>query len=107
MAIRCPKCGEKTDVRSTRTFVNGTARRRRICSALACGTRITTLEIPLATNERVIRNPTIVSMDDLVKHLRFLAAPLLRTISPNDVLQALLGADAVLPPDDDAADESD
>lgn len=104
MAIPCPKCGKGTDTRTTRTLPNGTVRRRRVCPGVACGTRVSTIEIPLATGERMAGNPAIVSMDDLIGQLRFLATPLLRTLSPQEILAALVTTESVLPVDESPDD---
>lgn len=49
-------------------------------------------------------NPAIVSMDDLIGQLRFLATPLLRTLSPQEILAALVTTESVLPVDESPDD---
>lgn len=45
--IACPSCGCPTSVTETRSIGPQRVRRRRRCDALACGARITTVEVLL------------------------------------------------------------
>jgi hypothetical protein len=47
MPVRCPACGCPTSVRETRDVTPQQTRRRRICDAIACGHKFSTVEIVL------------------------------------------------------------
>jgi len=53
--IACPACGAETRVMETRATGYG-ARRRRICTDVACGGRVTTLEVAVQTDDDERRN---------------------------------------------------
>ena len=48
MTIACGKCGGPTVVSETRNYGPARVRRRRICHSIACGERVTTIEIPIS-----------------------------------------------------------
>lgn len=50
--IACPKCGGPTLVSETRNVGPSRVRRRRVCTAVACGERISTVELPLDDGAR-------------------------------------------------------
>lgn len=63
--IACPRCGRDTHVSETRSSSNA-VRRRRICVDVSCGTRVTTLELPVAPNRRFLEQDlAIVRVSDI------------------------------------------
>lgn len=70
--LACPACGSPTNVRETRGGTDERyLRRRRICSRIECGHRITTFEI-IVPDATAVLDPVLVSRKALVALTRSL-----------------------------------
>lgn len=72
LGIACPTCGARTEVLATRLATRA-FRRRRICSVVTCGTRVTTLEMVAPAHKHGDRLMLALVPVSLIQGLRDLA----------------------------------
>lgn len=61
----CPTCGAETRVTETRNTTQDHVRRRRICTLVTCGARITTIELVMNTHGRPTLDTLLVRRRDM------------------------------------------
>lgn len=99
--IACPKCGSRTGVVESRG-VGNFIRRRRICETVACGHRVTTVEITVERMRR-LSDPIIVSRSALEAALGALSGVISDSVGRDHTLTSVTNALPILGPelDDD------
>ncbi len=87
--MRCPDCGKPLQVRESRQIESGNyIRRRRICSDIACGRRVTSFEV-IADTPMAGRTPIIIGKERFVELFRLLGAEFVDRLGLNDAFDIL------------------
>lgn len=87
--IACPKCGRETTVAETRT-IDHYVRRRRHCPSIACGARVTTAEIVIATDaerSRPLGDIVLVPKRDLEEMVSYMTQALATRMGKTAVVE--------------------
>lgn len=87
--IVCPTCGSETRVIETRDTAGNYQRRRRACVEIACGHRMSTVEIIVDDTKIAAGDPVLIERKALERIMLLIAEPIIAKVGISRVLKVL------------------